>query len=73
MKYFDYKCRECDNVFEITENSSSVCPNCKSENTFKIFHVPLVIYNSTGFTKSLTQSQKDGRDYIEDYRKNNND
>ena len=45
MPTYDYKCKECGNVFEIFRRFSELdrqvnCPNCGSEKTDMIFSVP---------------------------------
>ncbi|MDD5362488.1 MAG: zinc ribbon domain-containing protein [Ignavibacteria bacterium] len=41
MPVFEYKCKECDTVYDVLHKSSketngAVCPNCKSSNSIKL-------------------------------------
>ena len=45
MPTYDYKCKECEKVFEIFLHFSELekevkCPNCGSKNTERIFSIP---------------------------------
>ena len=42
MRIYDYKCRDCNNVFEITQNNEIddfwiICPKCKGFNCVRMF------------------------------------
>ena len=41
MPIFEYKCKSCEEKFEIFRSSSNLdpvnCPKCESEDTFKLF------------------------------------
>lgn len=45
MPRYDFKCGECDKVFEVSlsikekESTKILCPECQSENTLQIFNV----------------------------------
>ena len=45
MPTYDYKCKECEKVFEVFRRFSELdeevkCPNCGSEKTEKVFSIP---------------------------------
>ena len=52
MPRYDYKCRSCDNVFELRQsfNAETVapCPKCGSTSN-RQFHAPPVIFKGSGW------------------------
>jgi putative FmdB family regulatory protein len=57
MPIFEYKCKNCNSVFEMLHKSSGkqdevFCPNCKSSNSEKLISV----FSALNSTKSVSSS-----------------
>ena len=52
MPRYDYKCRECTDIFElvqsISEAGKGVCPSCGGDGQ-RVYHAVPVIYKGSGF------------------------
>lgn len=71
MPTYDYKCKECGEVFELFRYLSEIdkevkCPNCGSEKTQRLFSIPQIIGETVagsgyGKTESPQVSPSTGR------------
>lgn len=56
MPRYDYQCRKCENVFEITrsinDSSDVICPHCESKDTKKLISAPAISFRGAGFYKT---------------------
>jgi len=54
MPTYQYKCKRCKREFKVYKsfelyNKKEICPVCKSDQTIKVFSLPTIIFNGTGF------------------------
>jgi putative FmdB family regulatory protein len=47
MKFYDFKCKKCGEIFESEEKIK--CPNCESKDVYKLYKINGIIYKSSGF------------------------
>jgi putative FmdB family regulatory protein len=63
MPAYDYKCKTCDEVFEIkrspTDDAPVTCPSCKGE-TRRVFTPVGVVFKGSGFHNTDYKNKPDG-------------
>jgi len=53
MPLYDYKCDQCETVFEVerrmSDTSRKKCPACRSKKTAKVFNAAGIVFKGSGF------------------------
>lgn len=56
MPTFDFKCLQCDHIFEFSRafgnKTKPTCPECKAKKTEKLMSPPMVVFKGEGFYKT---------------------
>lgn len=56
MPVFDFRCLQCDHIFEFSRafgnKTKPACPECKSKKTEKLMSPPMVVFKGEGFYKT---------------------
>lgn len=60
MPTYQYRCRECDEEFEVvqsfTDDALTKCPSCKKKALRKVFAAPGIAFKGSGFYKNDSRS-----------------
>ena len=60
MPTYQYRCRECDEEFEVVQSFSddplTKCPNCRKKALRKVFAAPGIAFKGSGFYKNDSRS-----------------
>jgi putative FmdB family regulatory protein len=57
---YEYKCTQCDHIFELWQNVGEAAPQCQECNSDvqKVFHPPRVIFKGSGFYLTDLRAEK---------------